>query len=397
MLDAISGIALNFAFEKINAQIINKIPYALIISCLIFLFPLTNDLIFSQNYDQIKIAAVIIFLIAIFFIFSTKYNSFLNAAFGKQFFNFNEFRKFIGKISNVYMNHDSAVIDVIDSSNSKYFFYAALAGSILTIIFTVIIMELFMLFSIEIPLILTMVIFSCLYIYQDICSDNYEIKKSNNANGKLTRGIIDQYFIQNSLDSLKIHNRAAPLLYIFSRLIGPVTYLKLPKFTFEESVIYKNNAVKNKILSYTDENSSIEFIRQEGMDLDSFIDFTEGSLFYEIIDNSLIESFPYLFNPEFDPNYAKGKIDYILFEIVQNGKSKKNFGYISFHQYSGLKPITKEIKPNKSKIRRDKKFFRKHELQPIYLIMYFGDEDVIPYIKHEFEMISTKYNPNMFS
>lgn len=378
----ISELVKYYIFDRLDKQILNRIPYCLLFSLIIYLLII---------YLSFSIEGVILyFLICSLFtvlISTSLFNWYVNRNLESLLTNV-DLKKFTEKMSMIVEDRNSLLEDIKNSENWWIIIIAIVSGLSFFSLFTSAFLIVLNYFKISKDLIAVAIIFVTIYLYQDIAKSGlFEESKASETKFPFLLDLLEMYTINNSLRYLPAKRvLSEAFIQFLSRIAGPLTYLSFPKLSFDMLLIYWNHEVVKllKRLTKKDNNSHIRLKHEAGQSVDEF--FTKGSCekITVLNEKSPKEVFPYLFNPSYSYSEKERK-KWVAFRMLERGlKNEKTVGYIFIHLFEGVfvKRRVKNIARQPVKI--------ECKAKPVLLFIFIGERSYTQYIKTEIEVISTK-------
>jgi hypothetical protein len=378
----ISELMKYYIFDKLDKQILSRIPYSLFFSLLIYLF---------FNMEKILFPLSVCSLFA-FLILTVLFNWHINRNLENPFVDV-EFKKTIEKMSQIFEGKSSLLDDIKISEKWWTVILAVGSGLSFFLLCTSAFLMVFNYLKIGKDLIVVAMIFVTIYLYQDLAkSDFLEEIETTDVKFPFLLDLLEMYTVRNSLKSLPVKKSVSQVIVLsLSRVVGPLTYLTLPKLSFDILIVYKNPELVELIKDLTGKSEGIYLKYEDGQSLDSFLAEERSEKITTLYEKSPKENFPYLFNPNY--SYSdKDQKRWIAFRILENGlKNRKAVGCIFIHLFkgvfikrkvkgSGRRPIKVEPKP-----------------MPVFLFIFVGERSYIHFIKTKIEVISTKFPLNILN
>ncbi|MDW7726821.1 MAG: hypothetical protein SCH70_06845 [Candidatus Methanoperedens sp.] len=377
-----------YILEKLDKQIINKIPYCLFFSLVIYIerpFIETIKLKFINlllylKFPQLGIIDILLLSLIIFIISTYTFNWYINRGIENSFYSI-DFRNFRNKMSQIFEGKSSILEDINNSENYIMFFLAILSGFFLTVLLVISFLILLNLYPIKKELIIVGIVFVSMYLFQDAIKSTAsgDFKEEMDDKSPLLTDMMERYAISNSLE--QIHGKILQhLLPIFSRILGPIVHLSIPKFSFNKVMIYKNPDVVKLFKDLLDDNK-IKYI--EGYPLEKFFNEEKGEQLIKLIEKSPKETYPYILDPNYSYNdNEQRKKKWIAFKIINEGTNEAS-GYIFIHLFKGFFM--------KRKLKNGTPVIKKEGVNKgVYLITFIGNRNFIEYLKYQIETISIK-------
>ena len=372
----ISELVKYYIFEGLDKQILRRIPYFLLFSLIFYPF----------NIGRFVSYPLLFCFLIIVLISTSLFNWYVNRNLESLLTNV-DFKNFTKKMSMIVEDRNSLLEDIKKSENWWIIIIAIVSGLSFFSLFTSAFLILFTDFKISKDIIAVAIIFVTIYLYQDIAKSGlFEGSKASETKFPFLLDLLEMY-INNSFRHLPAKRvLPQPLILLLSRIVAPLTYLSLPKFSFDMLFVYKTPEVVELIrsLAKRDNYSHISLKHEGGQSADGF--FTEvrrenGEKITVLNEKSPKENFPYLFNPSYSYSENGGK-KWIAFRVLE--ENEKTVGYIFIHLFRGVF-VKKRVKNTARQL-----FKLESKAKPVLLFIFIGERSYTQYIKTEIEVISTK-------
>jgi len=372
----ISELLMTYIFDRLDKQIIKRIPYALLISLIIYLILDIKPLLLP-----LSIISIIIFLLS-----TILFNTIINNALGNILLNI-DFQKLLEKLADIFEGKTSLLDDIKAQENWKIITIGALSGTFFTILLTTTFLMILNHFMMGKELATPIVIILFIYLYQDIAETDllkeYQAKETETP---FLQDIAETYIVSNSLKSFPIKSFIVAALKFAGRIIGPLSHLTAPKIHSDTLLIYNNPEIISLIKEQL-KKDKLYLKHEQGQSIDNF--FTNGLKHSESItflkEKPPKENFPYLF----DPNYLyseKRRKNWTAVSIIEQEKVK---GYIFIHMFKGVYVKSRLRKSPRKPIEQEAR--QKETL----LFIFLGERKYLQYLKTRIEIVSTKYPQNL--
>ncbi|MEM2129405.1 MAG: hypothetical protein QXZ70_02280 [Candidatus Bathyarchaeia archaeon] len=376
----ISELLMNYVFDRLNKQIIERLPYCLLLSLIMYT---------TFNVEYFLVPLVIISLI-IFTTATTLFNKYINKALEQMLIDIN-FKSLIRKMSNIFEGGNSLLDDIKASENWRMITLGVSSGLFFFLLLTSTCLMIFNYLRIGIELVFPIMIILVVYLYQDIVEidllKEYQTKKTELP---FLQDIVEMYTVNNSLKSIRIKSLSKAILRFGSRILGPLCYLTVPKLYSDMFIVYKNPEIVSFIKNLAKKDAKVYIKYEGGQSIDNF--FTEGqcekiSMLHE---RSPKENFPYLFNPDYSYSEKDRKKWTALSLNEKETKKEKVLGYMFIHLFKGIS-MKRKTKPGRRP--------NEPEIKPkeALLFILIGERNYMGYLKVKLEVISTKYPSDLIS
>jgi hypothetical protein len=371
----ISELLMTYVFDRLDKQILKRLPYTLLISLIAYLmFDLKFMLLLSA-----------IFSLMIFVISTAIFNLIINSALENMLINV-DVKKVIGKLAEIFEGKTSLLDDIKAQENLKLITLGSLSGLSLTILLSTAFLMIFQYFEVGKELAIPMIIILLVYTFQDLAETElfkeYQMKETETP---FIYDIAETYIVDNSLKEFPTKTLKIVALKILSKIFGPLCHLNTPKIHSDALLVYDNPAIESLIKELTQKNNKLYLKHEAGQSIDNF--FVEGTpeSLTCLREKSPKEVFPYLF----DPNYSyqeKSQKKWTALSIFEQDKVK---GYIFIHMFKGVYV--------KSRLRKNPRrpIEQEHKRKATLLFILIGERKYIKYIKTRIEVLSTKYPQNL--
>lgn len=408
----ISDFMKYYIFDDLDKQIVHRIPYCLALSLIIYLLinmetsgsiythltsliPLDIYKVLSDVFVFFSRLSYFFWLGCLFFIFAIStsiFNGRINEKIEKMLINA-EFNKFTEKMSMIFEGEDSLIDDIKFSENWFLIILGITSGFSFFLLLTSTFVILLNLFVGDKNLIIIAIVFVLIYLYQNIAKSDLinEFGDSENKSPFLF-DVFQVYSVNNSLKSISINKFFStsiiqPLMQILSIIIAPLTYLTIPKFSFDTSIVYKNATISDMIKAYTtNDNDQIYLKREDGLNLETFFSEQNCENVSVLNEKSLKENFPYLLDPKYRYTGNETK-KWIAFRLLRKNQSEnRTTGYIFIHLFKGIQIKRKT---------RQKRFREPYSMdvkpKQIFFFTFIGERSDVQYIKINIELNSAKF------
>lgn len=321
----LSDIFENYFLEKLDKQILGKIPYCLLLAFIPSLILYINKILtenlsirlFSVNFNLIFTFSLILFIefLIIFLYFTYDVYMRLNEALESIYTNI-DWDRFIDKVSGIYEGQTSLIKDIKGKcDNDKFTQNGLFAGIAFTYILFWIFAYIILQFAIPIDIQFILIVILIIYIFQELLkfSPLKDLKKES-ASSTAGSNLLELYTIDNAVKDNKIKKKTFRLLFhIVARLFGPIIILDEPDFLIDRMIIYWNPETKKIVAEYLNLSSNhlnyyIELwkyqfkyphqseLKSEDDVINRFFDepTRTGESMRNFIDQSPVNLFPYL-------------------------------------------------------------------------------------------------------
>jgi hypothetical protein len=371
----IEQLLTSYVLEKLNKQIIKKIPYALFFALLI-------NLVFNI---QTSVTVITISSFVGFLIFSSVFNNYLSKASERIWKNM-DCKAIVGKIYSIFEDGQSWLKD-IGSARTRII---TISGFISGLLFTITLSSIFVLFlsivTIDKVVLFAFIIITSIYIVQDAVKANLLEEPESENKSPLSYDVMDTYLLKNSIE-LKNRNSRVALSFI-APIFGPLIFFSFPKTSFKQLTILYNDQIRDLLRKYQKGEENFFFRHEDGHELEDLFVFDNNIENINIFSSrGQKDILPYLF----DPNYVYPSKDksqenkmWAAFSIIRKSQEKENvLGHIFIHSFKGIE-LTTKIQPHTSD------YDGKPKRKEILLIMILGQRSIVNYLETKITLISAK-------
>jgi len=361
----ISELLMTYVFDRLDKQILKRLPYTLLISLIAYLmFDLEFMLLLSATFSFI-----------IFAISTAIFNLIINSALENMLVNV-DVKKVIGKLAEIFEGKTSLLDDIKTQENLKLITLGSLSGLSLTILLSTAFLMIFHYFEAGKELAISMIIILLVYIFQDLAeTELFKEYQMEETETPFIYDIAETYIVHNSLKEIPTKTLKIVALKILSKILGPLCHLNTPKIHSDALLVYDNPAIESLMKELTQKNNELYLKHEAGQSIDNF--FVEGTpeSLTCLREKSPKEVFPYLF----DPNYSyqeKSQKRWTALSIFEQDKVK---GYIFIHMFKGVYV--------KSRLRKNPRrpIEQEHKRKATLLFILLGERKYIKYIKTRIE------------
>ena len=214
------------------------------------------------------------------------------------------------------------------------------------------------------------------YLVYDIAKAPLIEQPQSDGDFPLGFDLVEKYLITNSLSGLRLKSKG--VIYVLSRLFGPLAYLNVPKYSFDSTLVYDNEGVTKLISSLIEESGGRDFKLQhrQGEILKNFLATGNEQRITVLIEGSPKTIYPYLFDnkPSGDAKNWTG------LDIVVT-KTGGTAGRVFIQKFRGVYVKTKKkMERNRDKITQSRAF----------QFIIIGERAYVQYLKQMIEMNSAK-------
>jgi hypothetical protein len=446
----LSSIVENFIFEKIDKQILAKIPYFVLLGFFVSITVFLNEYFTSvlkitiiefdwPIFDYFFIASFCLMILSflIFLVFTFRINSLANDAIENVWENL-EWEKFTDKISDIFEGQESLRKDVKNILDNDFIREGLVSGIAFLYVFTWIFSYVFIHFKVPIGIQILSFIIVILYIFQEVLkfSPLKDLRSKTNEGSQFAGNLLDLYTIDNSFKESKLTKNSSRILFhILARSIGPVIIINPPDIMVDRIIVYWNPDIYDIIKKYLDPNNDtldhfielwkFQFLNPYNTDIlndteviSRFFEKRDGESIRNFIDQRVVDLFPYLIKGEIQsrideinshppsdsivnskkmPSLAKNHKQIVGFRIQNKEKFSKTVGYIIIHSFKGLptNPIVL-TRPTKNNVllRTDVSALKNEQVDVFHIFMY-GEKNFMSFLKTKFQLNSKAYSMDM--
>ncbi len=286
----IEDLLTSYIFEKLDKQIVNKVPYCLFFALLIYYF---------FNFQNIALFLAPISFI-VFIVSSIYFNSEVSELATKMWTNI-DVKDVLRRMTNIYEKGDSFLKDLKLSKTPRIGITGFIAGLALTITLTTV----FLLLLYYIPLgtkqiIIPVTVIVAIFLLYDVAkAELIEEPKEENNNLTLANDVMSKYLVENSQGSS--NSNVSQMLFTFvTRVISPLIYFSFPKMTYKETFVYSNPKLREYIKQISRGDGDLQLKRTDGFSLDALLVTDENcDKLSDIAEKQHSIVFPYLLNPDY--------------------------------------------------------------------------------------------------
>lgn len=418
-----SDLINSFIFEKVDKQILFKIPYCLLFALIVILFKAQiiqySPIIPAQikYFISLPIFTIILLIVLVLFlIFTYNINSSINNQIDNAFDNI-EWDTFQEKFSKIFEGQDSLIRDIKNSFDYCFILKGIIAGFSLTLLFFL--MFLYGLYYINLTneFILIAIIILIIYIFSEVLQHSpLKDLRSNQKETSVFSDMLNLYTFDNTFRDIpveKIHGRI--ILHVMARIFSPIILINEPSFMVDKLVIYWNPTIIDIIKNYTiKENPQLNHYfklsksnlknknKYEHLEntqiIEKFLNEKVGESIKNLFEKSPIVVFPYLLKPsiageqeantEADSQEGKSK-QWLVLQVISKEQPEKIIGYVIIHSFRGL-PRKIKLKPRRKHVP-----FTKTEQVQIFHMIFYGKREFMSYLRTQFIINSTTYDSNL--
>jgi Ca2+/Na+ antiporter len=363
--NVIEEILTSYVFEKLNKQIIRKLPYCLFFALLIHLLIGKND---------VFLILAPIFFVA-FLIFSPYFNYEVNKTTGKLWSNL-DFKGIITMISRIFEGGASWLKDMGIAKKKALIISGFLSGIFFSFTLTLVFLLFLNSISLNTAVLVAFTIIVALYIVQDVAKPNLleEPEKENKLS--LMYDVMDAYIVENSLRSLPLSRTISKVGFVLlTRTIAPLTYFSLPKFAYKEMIVFNNSELKQYLRRYIEGQEDVRLKWEDGQSFDNFFVTDDNYENISVFSNrSPKEIFPYLLNPQHTYS-GKDRKKWIALTILKKQSGREaTVGQVFIHMFRG-KFTTTTPRPH------SQDFDGKPKKREILLFIFLGERSIVQYLE----------------
>lgn len=375
----ISELLMTYVFDRLDKQIILRIPYALLIS-----------LIAHIIFDLKPLLLPLSIISFIMFIVSTAlFNMIINNALENILVNI-DFKRLIEKLAKIFEGKTSLLDDIKAQENLKIITLGILSGTFFILLLSTAFLMILDYFTVKRELAIPMIIILLIYIYQDIAeADLLKEYQTKETETPFLQDIAETYMVDNSLKSFPIKSPTKVAIKFASRIIGPLCHMATPKIYSDALIVYKNQEIVSLIKQLAKANGKIYLKHEQGQSIENFFTSNRHERITVLTEKSPKENFPYLFNPNYSYS-EKDKKKWIALSLRQKiNDREKVLGYLFMHLFKGV------LQKRKIKGKKRAHFEEEVKSAEVLLLIFIGERSHMEYLKTKIEIISTKYPTNL--
>jgi hypothetical protein len=366
----------NYIFEKLDKQIVNKIPYCLFFALLIYEF---------FNFKAIAFILTPIFFII--FIISSIYFNYKVSGFANKMWSKIDVKKVLGRMTDIYEKGDAYLKDMKLSKQGALATTGFLSGVTLTLTLTTVFLQLLY----YIPLgtkqvIIPVAVIVAIFLLYDVAKGELIEEPEKDNNFTVVNDVMNTYLIENSSRKMSSSGKVPKMAFTFvTRVISPIIYYDFPKVTYKELFVYSNPRLRDFIKQLTKGHGNLRLKQVDGYSVDAFLVTEDSDNLSDLVDKLPDETFPYLLNPDYKFS-DKVKKKWIALQVLKKqSKEKEPVGEIFIHIFR----IPKEQPDRHNRLVKFKE--RKRE---VYMFLMMGERSPIQYIYTKVSAMSLQCQVN---
>lgn len=309
----LSELLMSYVFDRLDKQIIRRIPYCLLFSLALYLF-------FHPGYLVFPVLGL---LVVLFIVSTAFFNRSIDKSLEGILLNV-DFKKFIKKIASIFEGGDSLLDDIKAAENWKIIILGVSSG----LTFFLLLSFTFLLFidylNPAVLLLFGIAVVLVVFLFQDVAGANFLKENQGEKNESSWVGeVAERYTVSNSFTSFRFSALVKSALCFISRIVGPLCYLAVPKFGSETMLVYENPEVASLIKKLKQGDDKIRINHVTGQSIDVFFAEGHSEKITALQEKSPAEIFPYLLNPNF--SYVDDqKKKWVALSLIERIKEREN-------------------------------------------------------------------------
>ena len=392
--------------EKLNKQLVGKLPYA-------FLISLAIAAILGSALESYRDSIIIFALVAVasFFAFNTLFSASIQRTINDKFFDGDLLHQTKPLYSAVVDEGDSLLAN-IGKLKKHTLILGAIGGGWATAFFVAVILLIIGKLAEEIEALLATAAIASFLVYYDLMKSpletddaSTEAKKEKNP---FAYGLAERFLLTNSLK--KMPKFRAPFWRLLIRVCGPVLHIQMPRFGYEELIVYDEKGLQQKLCDLSDEKRASGIILQhvQGLKITELIlesNMNRSERIHLLAQRTPIENFPYLYGLE---QSTQCKV-WGLFRIVDAKAPTKSLGQFYVHVFRGLlirqrlrqieEPDRQKTPSRKLKVDQasDGHVKREYAEEAVFLFILIGEQTTAKYVATELGLTANKFPRDLIS
>lgn len=287
----IEDLLTSYIFEKLDKQIINKVPYCIFFALLIYYF-------FKVQSTAIILTTIffVVFLISSFY-----FNYEVSTIADKMWTNI-DVKQTLGRITDIYEKGDSLLKDMKLGRQSALVVSGFLSGVSLTITLT----TAFLLLIYYIPLankqiIIPIAVIVAMFLIYDVAKTELIEEPEKDNNLTMVNDVMNAYLVENSTRRWSSNEKVSKMaLALVSRVISPIMYYDFPKMTYKEIFVYRNPKLCEFIKQLCQGHGNLRLKQTDGFSVEVLlVTDRDCDKLSDIVEKEHSTVFPYLLDPEY--------------------------------------------------------------------------------------------------
>jgi hypothetical protein len=364
--------------EGLDKQLVNRIPFSLLISLLVYLLLLQRDPGYSFGVASYLIAGstLLVFLGTSYHFGRTTSNA-LNEGIFKA-----DYKRFVAKMRDIYEGKGSLASDIDKIENGGFLFEAAVCGISITGFLSTMMLFALSFLRPQIELVLVGVLLTTLYVFYETIKAPLMNPGKEEQKQPAPLDLFEAYTVTNSVPRLPFRSRS--LLFIASKFFAPIVHVDVPKFTFDATLVYENTELSKELKHLTNcEEVKVCLKHEEGRTLDALLDGQDINLEQVTVlaSRSPKEVFPYILDSDYvyTPNEDRRWSGFSILDTVEN----KCVARVFLHKFRAISAKSRLSRNNERTI---PEYTRTKAIQFILI----GDRGYVQYFKTRIESLAAR-------
>lgn len=363
-----------YMFEAVNKQLLERIPYCLFISFLIYVtsYPML------RGVELAGLVPPAVLLFVVFTVTNEYVSRRINAPLG-EFFGEMDTKKLATKLRSIYEGRNSILDDVEGAANRWTFLSAVVAGLSISAFLVLTLLMLVSYSEASFDVVVAALFIILLYLYYDVSKANLFGELQAESENSFRLDILEMYTYRNSALRLKVSSK---IMFVWSRFIGPPIHVDVPKIAIESMLLYENAELTNTIkgLAERKEGKGVRLQHDDGSPLDGFFVRDKAERITVLVEDSPKKVFPYILDEDYKPG-DDGNKKWTSLAIIEGG-SNRTVGHVFIHMFKGVF-VKRRVSKQRTRAEPSGR-----------LVLHFlmiGERSYVEYIKNKLEILSAKF------
>ena len=338
----------SYIFEKLDKQIINKVPYCILFALLTYYF-----------FDFQSTAIILTPVFFAIFLVSSVFFNFEVAVLANKMWVKMDFKKVYGRMTDIYEKGDSWLKDMKLSKQRALSSTGFLSGIALTVTLTLV----FLLLLYYVPfgnkqVIVPVAVIVAIFLMYDVAKTDLIEEPEKENNFTIVYDVMNTYLIENSSRKLSSNSAVPKMLFtLVTRIISPLIYYSFPKMSYKELFVYNNPKLREFIKQLNQGHGNLRLKQSEGYSVDGFLVSEDCDRLSDIVEKMPNEVFPYLLNPDYKFSDTVKKKWIALQVLKKQSKSKEPVGQMFIHMFRIPRVVNKRNRGKQKEIEREREVF----------------------------------------
>ena len=352
----------SYIFEKLDKQIINKVPYCILFALLTYYF-----------FDFQSTAIILTPVFFAIFLVSSVFFNFEVAVLANKMWVKMDFKKVYGRMTDIYEKGDSWLKDMKLSKQRALSSTGFLSGIALTVTLTLV----FLLLLYYVPfgnkqVIVPVAVIVAIFLMYDVAKTDLIEEPEKENNFTIVYDVMNTYLIENSSRKLSSNSAVPKMLFtLVTRIISPLIYYSFPKMSYKELFVYNNPKLREFIKQLNQGHGNLRLKQSEGYSVDGFLVSEDCDRLSDIVEKMPNEVFPYLLNPDYKFSDTVKKKWIALQVLKKQSKSKEPVGQMFIHMFRIPRVVNKRNRGKQKEIERERE---------VFMFTMMGERSSIQYI-----------------